>query len=298
MRPGGHRRSVSQIHQEQEERDPLYLIRGEIAVMKKLHHENLVQLIEVLDDPEEDSMYMVLEMCKKGVVMKVDLNKRTEPYPDETCWNWFRDLILGIEYLHAQGIVHRDIKPDNLLLMEDNTLKISDFGVSEIFEQSAPMKSHKGGGSPAFLPPELCETGRSEIDGPAIDIWAMGICLYCLKFGRIPFEKDNLLELSESIRTDELPLPEDIDPRLKDLLQKMMQKDPSQRIKMPELRAHPWVTDDGNDNLLSTEENTANLPDPPTEEEVQSAIGKTISQILMIVSDHTGLLHISTNSGS
>lgn len=66
--------------------------------MKKLDHPNLVQLIEVLDDPEEDSLYIVLEMCKKGVVMKVGLDEDADPYSDETCRYWFRDLILGIEY--------------------------------------------------------------------------------------------------------------------------------------------------------------------------------------------------------
>lgn len=76
----------------------LDLIKEEIAIMKKLHHNNLVALIEVLDDPEEDSLYMVLEMCKKGVVMKVGLDDRADPYDEETCRCWFRDMILGIEY--------------------------------------------------------------------------------------------------------------------------------------------------------------------------------------------------------
>lgn len=66
--------------------------------MKKLNHNNVVSLIEVLDDPEEDSLYMVLEMCKKGVVMKVGLDERADPYNEETCRYWFRDMILGIEY--------------------------------------------------------------------------------------------------------------------------------------------------------------------------------------------------------
>ena len=66
--------------------------------MKKMNHPSLVQLIEVLDDPEEDSLYMVLEMCKKGVIMKVGLDQPADPYPEEACRHWFRDLILGIEY--------------------------------------------------------------------------------------------------------------------------------------------------------------------------------------------------------
>ena len=81
-----------------EAKDALFLIREEVAIMKKLNHPNLVQLIEVLDDPEDDSLYMVMEMCKKGVVMKVGLGESAKPYEEEKCRYWFRDLILGIEY--------------------------------------------------------------------------------------------------------------------------------------------------------------------------------------------------------
>ena len=99
-RPGPQQGSGCNIfsHKAEEAKDALFLIREEIAIMKKLNHPNLVQLIEVLDDPEEDSLYMVLEMCKKGVVMKVGLDERADPLPEESCRYWFRDLILGIEY--------------------------------------------------------------------------------------------------------------------------------------------------------------------------------------------------------
>lgn len=74
------------------------LIKEELAVMKKLDHPNVVSLVEVLDDPHEDSLYMVLEMCKKGVVMKIEVDEPADPYDEEDCRCWFRDLILGIEY--------------------------------------------------------------------------------------------------------------------------------------------------------------------------------------------------------
>lgn len=93
-----HRHSASDIHNGEEQGNPLYLIKEEIAIMKKLDHPNLVSLFEVLDDPDEDSLYMVLEMCKKGVIMKVGLGERADPYDSESCRCWFRDLILGIEY--------------------------------------------------------------------------------------------------------------------------------------------------------------------------------------------------------
>jgi [calcium/calmodulin-dependent protein kinase] kinase len=87
-----HRHSVSEANNSFE------LIKEEIACMKKLDHPNLVSLIEVLDDPDEDSLYMVMEMCKKGVVMQVGLDERADPYTEDQSRCWFRDMILGLEY--------------------------------------------------------------------------------------------------------------------------------------------------------------------------------------------------------
>lgn len=215
---------------------PLDLIREEIAIMKKLNHPNLVSLIEVLDDPTEDSLYMVMEMCKKGVIMKVGLGEWADPYDDERCRLWFRDLILGIEYLHAQGIAHRDIKPDNCLLTNDDVLKVVDFGVSEMFAKDSDMYTAKSVGSPAFLPPELCVVGHGDVSGRAADIWSMGVTLYCLRYGRIPFEKQSILELYEAIRTEEPDLGDEKDEDFIDLMRRIFEKDPSKRITMSELR--------------------------------------------------------------
>jgi len=204
--------------------------------MKKLNHPNLVQLIEVLDDPEEDSLYMVLEMCRKGVVMNVGLEETVQAYDEESCRCWFRDLILGIEYLHAQGVIHRDIKPENLLLTEDDVLKVSDFGVSEIFEKSDKMMTAKTSGSPAFLPPELCVAKHGDVSGTAADIWSMGVTLYCLRYGKLPFSHIGVMEMYEAIKNDTPVLPEGETPELVDLFNRILEKDPEKRITMSELR--------------------------------------------------------------
>ncbi|EAS30737.3 CAMKK/CAMKK-META protein kinase [Coccidioides immitis RS] len=266
-----------------EEGNSLHLIKEEIAIMKKLNHPNLVSLFEVLDDPTEDSLYMVMEMCKKGVIMKVGLGEESDPYNDESCRCWFRDLILGIEYLHAQGIVHRDIKPDNCLLTSDDVLKIVDFGVSEMFEKDSDMYTAKSAGSPAFLPPELCVVKHGDVSGRAADIWSMGVTLYCLRYGRIPFEKESIFELYEAIRNDEIAYPGETDDIFKDLMSKILEKDPKKRITMEELREHPWVTRGGTDTLLSAEENTSNLIEPPTEEEMNTAITRNMGHAITVV---------------
>ncbi|MCJ1476832.1 hypothetical protein MMC13_005501 [Lambiella insularis] len=278
-----HQHSASDIHDQEGRGNPLYLIKEEIAIMKKLNHPNLVSLIEVLDDPNEDSLYMVLEMCKKGVVMKVGMNEKADPYDPESCRCWFRDLILGIEYLHAQGVVHRDIKPDNLLLTEDDVLKIVDFGVSEMFEKQSDMMTAKSAGSPAFLPPELCVGRHGGVSGKAADIWSMGVTLYCLHFGKVPFEKFVVLDLYESIKNDTLQVEGECEDNFKDLIFQLLEKDPSRRIQMPELREHPWVTKNGTDPLLSAEENTAYLVEPPTEEEMNRAITGNLSNLIVVM---------------
>ncbi|KAK7952638.1 uncharacterized protein PG986_008366 [Apiospora aurea] len=288
--PGRSRRAQ---HDAAEAKDALFLIREEIAIMKKLNHPNLVQLIEVLDDPEEDSLWMVLEMCKKGVVMKVGLDDRADPYPEEQCRHWFRDLILGIEYLHAQGVIHRDIKPDNLLLTEDDVLKIVDFGVSEIFEKPDTMITAKSAGSPAFLPPELCIVRHGDVSGKAADIWAMGVTLYCLKYGKLPYKRDNVLDMYEAIRNDQPEIPEDEEPEFRDLITRLLDKDASTRICMSEIREHPWVTLNGSDPLLSEVENCSDMIELPNDLEVNHAFTPKMSNMLtvmMAINKFKGLL--------
>ena len=234
-----HRHSTSEFEGPGDQGNSLFLIKEEIAIMKKLNHGNLVSLIEVLDDPTEDSLYMVLEMCKKGVIMKVSVDEKADPYDDESCRCWFRDLILGIEYLHAQGVIHRDIKPDNLLLTDDDVLKIVDFGVSEMFTKQSEMLIAKSTGSPAFLPPELCVAKHGDVSGKAADIWSMGVTLFCLRFGQLPFQETGVLQLYEAIQRDSVNVDEhtEVDESFKDLMLKLLEKDPSKRIKMEELRA-------------------------------------------------------------
>jgi [calcium/calmodulin-dependent protein kinase] kinase len=136
--------------------------------------------------------------------------------------------------------VHRDIKPDNCLLTHDDVLKVVDFGVSEMFEKQAPMFTAKSVGSPAFLPPELCVAKHGDISGTAADIWSMGVTLYCLRFGRIPFEKSGVLDLYESIRHDDVTFDDDVNPDLCDLLTRILEKDPAKRIAMAEMRVRRY----------------------------------------------------------
>lgn len=105
-----------------------------------------------------------------------------------------------------------------------------------MFDKDGEMKTAKSAGSPAFMPPELCVAKHGQVSGKAADIWSMGCTLYCLLFGRIPFEKHGMIELYQAIRMDGLEIPTDCNDELKDLLNRLLEKDPEKRIKMDDLR--------------------------------------------------------------
>ncbi|KHJ31407.1 putative calcium calmodulin dependent protein [Erysiphe necator] len=236
--------TAQSLHLAQQFHNPLFLIKGDLEVARKVNHPNILQLIEVLDDPEEDSLYMVLEYCMKGVITEVAIGEKANPQSPENCRIWFRQMVSGLEHLHENGIVHRDIKPENLLLTKDNVLKIADFGDSEIFEKGADMMIFKSAGSPAFTPPELCVRNHGYVSGKAADIWSLGVSLYCIRFGHLPFERIGILELYEAIKTEELKF--DVDPTqepdFQNLMMRLLDKDPNKRAKIDEIKVHPWIT--------------------------------------------------------
>ncbi|KAG0026952.1 hypothetical protein BGZ81_005986 [Podila clonocystis] len=257
------------------ESSPLDLIRGEVAILKKLNHINIVKLYEVLDVAQDDSMYMVFEFCERGVLMPVSLTETYDNvFSDDECRDVFQQMVLGIEYLHEHDIIHRDIKPDNLLRSQDGTLKIVDFGVSEMFNKKGHDMTKKSAGSPAFMAPELCRPDHGEVSGRATDIWSMGVTLYCVRYGHLPFISSNIIDLNRFIRDNDFEMPGEQDQRFMDLMKRLLEKDPAKRISIDELRNDPWLTNDGREPLLSKDENTKNTVTEITEEDLRGAIQK------------------------
>ncbi|KAI9105871.1 kinase-like domain-containing protein [Phlyctochytrium arcticum] len=225
-------------------------IKREIAILKKCNHPHVVGLKEVIDDPNSDKIYLVLEYLTGGDIRWHDQSDPMQPLLSiYLARNVFRDVICGVEYLHYQGIVHRDIKPANLLWTTDGRVKISDFGVSVVIRpdyleasessleqlRSNELELAKTAGTPAFFAPEMC--GITD-DEEAIDIWAIGVTLYCLVFGRLPFTAESEFELFNVISRKPLTFPDNviIDDDLKDLLNRLLDKDPVSRITLEEIK--------------------------------------------------------------
>ncbi|XP_049894097.1 calcium/calmodulin-dependent protein kinase kinase 1 isoform X2 [Epinephelus moara] len=247
---------------------PLERVYQEIAILKKLDHVNIVKLVEVLDDPAEDNLHMVFELMRKGPVMEVPSDN---PLSEEQARLYFRDVILGIEYLHYQKIVHRDIKPSNLLLGDDGHVKIADFGVSNQFEGNDALLSSTAG-TPAFMAPETLSDARKSFSGKALDVWAMGVTLYCFVFGKCPFIDEYILALHNKIRTKLVDFPETpkISEELRTLILRMLDKNPDTRITLPEIKMDQWVTQGGTDPLPLEEEHCSVVE--VTEEDIQNSV--------------------------
>ncbi|XP_031447719.1 calcium/calmodulin-dependent protein kinase kinase 1 isoform X1 [Phasianus colchicus] len=287
---------------------PLDRVYQEIAILKKLDHVNVVKLIEVLDDPAEDNLYMVFDLLRKGAVMEVPSD---EPFSEDQARLYFRDIVLGIEYLHYQKIIHRDIKPSNLLLGDDGHVKIADFGVSNQFEGNDAQLSSTAG-TPAFMAPEaISDTGKS-FSGKALDVWAMGITLYCFVYGKVfkkrtrpvsisisvlqiekcsrekengpmcPFIDEYILGLHNKIKSKPVEFPEElqISDELKELILRMLDKNPETRITVPEIKVHPWLTKGGEEPLPLEEEHCTVVE--VTEEEVKNSV-KTIPSLPAVI---------------
>ncbi|KAM9613749.1 calcium/calmodulin-dependent protein kinase kinase 1 isoform 1-T4 [Morphnus guianensis] len=257
---------------------PLDRVYQEIAILKKLDHVNIVKLIEVLDDPAEDNLYMVTLPLPNRPVMEVPSD---QPFSEEQARLYFRDIVLGIEYLHYQKIVHRDIKPSNLLLGDDGHVKIADFGVSNQFEGNDAQLSSTAG-TPAFMAPEaISDTGKS-FSGKALDVWAMGITLYCFVYGKCPFIDEYILGLHNRIKNKPVEFPEEaqISEELKELILRMLDKNPETRITVPEIKVHPWLTKGGEEPLPLEEEHCTVVE--VTEEEVKNSV-KTIPSLPAVI---------------
>ncbi|KAI8821538.1 kinase-like domain-containing protein [Chytriomyces cf. hyalinus JEL632] len=261
------------IVQDTPKQDPIDLVRGEIAIMKKLQHPNIVRLYEVLHDPSQEIIYMVYELMEKGVIMDIGLDTTAEPFPEEKARFYFRQIILAIEYLHEHDIAHRAItthQPDNLLVSKDNILKVVDFGVSEIFGTQGNDKSNKSEGSPAFFSPELCMPNHGNISARAVDVWAIGVCVGEFVAAKAVFVKHQCRSLC--IACPDLSSPT-MSPELADLLSHLLDKNPTTRITVDKIRNHPWLTVNGKEPLLpSKSENCRKMVTEITSEDMAAAV--------------------------
>ncbi|KAK1930128.1 putative serine/threonine-protein kinase [Phytophthora citrophthora] len=233
-------------------------VQKEVAIMKKLAHSNLVKLYEVIDSPDDDKLFLVLELIRGGQIMHWDDKKfryfakgsDSGVLSKETVRECLRDVVAALAFLHRNHICHRDIKPENILLSGDQ-YKVADFGVAHMNENDSSvgdataLKLRSTEGTYHFLAPE-CTTG-DEYDPYQVDVWAVGVTMFTLLLGTLPFGTSvaSLSDVMTSIREDALVLPSDLDPECAALLTQLLEKNPRLRITISQLQDHPWLSGNG-----------------------------------------------------
>ncbi|TNJ27193.1 Kinase, NEK [Giardia muris] len=207
------------VEYEEMERTIVDSLRREMRTIPSLEHPHVLCYHRVHDDPDNGTAYLVMDWCSGTLLDEVrGRGERGEPFRDDEVWRCLREMASGLAYLHERGLVHRDLKPGNVLLSSDGGCVLGDFGLARATENSSRTKTTAG--TPLYMAPEI---HREERYDESIDVWALGVMGYELCTGRLPFS--NVI----AIAVEEPPAIEDRNRKLVDLIVRMLSKDPKDR---------------------------------------------------------------------
>ncbi|KAG5186283.1 putative serine/threonine protein kinase [Tribonema minus] len=229
-------------------------IKREISAMKSLHHENIVRLFRVLNGGTK--LYLVCEYVSGGDLY--DKIAAMKSLPETLARKYFKQIVRAIQHCHENGITHRDLKPENCMVTEDGDIKVADFGLSNITSQQYGDMFFTVCGTPHYASPEVLS--RVTYNGPQSDIWSMGVLLYVMVLGYLPFDDDLHEALRVKIKHAKFGLPaHTISSEAEDLIRRILVIDPTKRPTLIQILEHSWLTDadDGTeDDEFSTEFST------------------------------------------
>ncbi|CAK9148123.1 unnamed protein product [Ilex paraguariensis] len=209
-------------------------IKREISVMRLVKHPNVVQLYEVM--ASKTKIYFAMEYVRGGELFNKVAKGRLK---EDAARKYFQQLIAAVDFCHSRGVYHRDLKPENLLLDESENLKVSDFGLSALFESKRQDGLlHTTCGTPAYVAPEVIN--KRGYDGEKTDIWSCGVILFVLLAGYLPFHDTNLMEMYRKISKGEFRCPQWFPPEVKKLLSRILDPNPCSRITVAKLMENPW----------------------------------------------------------
>jgi [calcium/calmodulin-dependent protein kinase] kinase len=231
----------------------------EIDLLAAITHPHVIRMHAVINDPQADDLCLMLEFAEKGQLMDWDgkacqYKSKLHPatpeggLPLSVARKAFKELVSVLEYLHKKLMIHRDIKPDNILIFADTSVKLSDFGVAK---QLKPSESNgmvsDSSGTPEFYSPEACS--GDEYSAFAADFWALGVTLFAMAFGTVPWlaqGNETAQQIFDLVSEADLKFPEPaattLDSAWKSLLTQMLAKDPTERPSLADIQAHPFFT--------------------------------------------------------
>ncbi|KAG7495675.1 serine serine/threonine-protein kinase MARK2 isoform X7 [Solea senegalensis] len=205
----------------------------EVRIMKMLNHPNIVKLFEVIET--EKTLYLVMEYASGGEVF--DYLVAHGRMKEKEARAKFRQIVSAVQYCHQKCIVHRDLKAENLLLDADMNIKIADFGFSNEFTLGNKLDTFCG--SPPYAAPELFQ--GKKYDGPEVDVWSLGVILYTLVSGSLPFDGQNLKELRERVLRGKYRIPFYMSTDCENLLKKFLILNPLKRGSLEQIMRDRWM---------------------------------------------------------
>ncbi|KFW74155.1 Serine/threonine-protein kinase SIK2, partial [Manacus vitellinus] len=217
-------------------------IYREVQIMKLLNHPHIIKLYQVMET--KDMLYIVTEFAKNGEMF--DHLTSNGHLSESEARKKFWQILSAVEYCHSHHIVHRDLKTENLLLDANMNIKLADFGFGNFYKSGEPLSTWCG--SPPYAAPEVFE--GKEYEGPHLDIWSLGVVLYVLVCGSLPFDGPNLPTLRQRVLEGRFRIPYFMSevclchPDCETLIRRMLVVDPTKRITISQIKQHKWMQAD------------------------------------------------------
>jgi len=218
----------------------------EVKIMKLLNHPNIVKLFEVIET--KNTLFLVMEYSSGGELYDyLVVHGRMK---EKEARVKFRQILAAVNYCHNKRVIHRDLKAENLLLDANFDIKIADFGFSNYYDPDSKLDTFCG--SPPYAAPELFQGKR--YTGPEVDIWSLGVILYVLTTGCLPFDGKNLQEMRESVCRGKYRIPFYLSDSCEKLLRKFLIRDPNKRASLEMLIDDPWINEGYSDSPIKKNE--------------------------------------------
>uniref|UniRef100_A0A4W5RX41 non-specific serine/threonine protein kinase n=1 Tax=Hucho hucho TaxID=62062 RepID=A0A4W5RX41_9TELE len=211
-------------------------IYREVQIMKLLNHPHIIKLYQVMET--KDMLYIVTEYAKNGEMF--DYLTSNGRMSEDEARKKFWQILMAVDYCHRHHIVHRDLKTENLLLDTNMNIKLADFGFGNFYNSGEPLSTWCG--SPPYAAPEVFE--GKEYEGPQLDIWSLGVVLYVLVCGSLPFDGPSLPALRQRVTEGRFRIPFFMSQDCENLIRKMLVVDPTKRISVAQIKQHRWMLAD------------------------------------------------------
>lgn len=208
-------------------------VHSEIKIMEQVSHPRIARMYEAVETPKR--MHLIMECLDGGNLCSYVKQKRR--LSEEESKRIFFQVLQSIEFLHAQGVSHRDVKLENVLFADSKDVKLIDFGFSTICQPGKRLKVFCG--TPSYMAPEIVR--RMEYEGKPVDVWSLGILLYALLCGCFPFRAKSYPDLYRKIARGTFNIPEELSMPVRDLLRQLLTVDANQRITAYSAMRHPWL---------------------------------------------------------